>query len=228
MAAPGAGTDQQIAALQQNLRAAPDAAGYAALGAAYLQKIREIGDSGYYPRAERALALALRREPRNLDAVIGLGTLALARHDFREGLALGRRARRLAPAAFGSYPIVIDALVELGRYDEAGRVLQRLLDGKPGLPAYARASYFRELQGNLTGAIEAMRLAVSAGSATPEGTASSETSSPPGPTPAASPAPGAADIFGGGRGGQPPTLIRASCGSTNASDGHTTRSTPAS
>jgi tetratricopeptide (TPR) repeat protein len=171
VAAPGAGTDQQIAALQQNLRAAPDAAGYAALGGAYLQKVRETGDAGYYPKAEGVLALALRRDPRSVDAVIGLATLALARHDFREGLALGRRARRLAPASSGPYPLVIDALVELGRYDEAGRALQRLLDGKPGLPAYARASYFRELRGDLTGAVEAMRLAVSAGSATPEGAA---------------------------------------------------------
>ncbi|HMJ03308.1 MAG TPA: tetratricopeptide repeat protein, partial [Conexibacter sp.] len=34
---------------------------------------------------------------------------------------------------------------------------------KPGLPAYARASYFRELSGDRAGAIEAMRFAASAG-----------------------------------------------------------------
>ncbi len=168
---PGAGTDQRIAALQANVRAAPSAARYAALGAAYLQKVRETGDAGYYTRAEGVLRLALQREPRNLDAVVALGTLTLARHDFRGGLALGRRARRLAPAAYGPYPVVIDALVELGRYDEAGRALQRLVDGKPGLPAYARASYFRELHGDLAGATRIMRLAVSAGSSTPEGAA---------------------------------------------------------
>lgn len=71
------------------------------------------------------------------------------------------------PEAAGPLPVVVDALVELGRYREAGRTLQALLDRKPGLPAYARASYLRDLPG----AVQAITLAVSAGSATAEGTA---------------------------------------------------------
>jgi tetratricopeptide (TPR) repeat protein len=39
------------------------------------------------------------------------------------------------------------------------------VDRKPALASYARASYFRELHGDLAGAEEAMRLAVSAGEA---------------------------------------------------------------
>lgn len=167
----GASTDQRIAALQGTLRAGPSAAGYAALGSAYLQKVRENGDASYYRRAEGVLRLSRARDPGNLDAIIGLGTLALARHDFRGGLAFGRQARRLGPTAYSPFPVIVDALVELGRYDEAGRVLQHFVDQKPGLPAYARVSYFRELHGDLTGAIQAMRFAVSAGSATPEGAA---------------------------------------------------------
>jgi len=167
----GASTDQRIAALQRTLRAAPSPSGYAALGSAYLQKVRETGDASYYPRADGVLHLALAQDPRNVNAVVALGTLALARHDFRRGLALGRDARRIAPATYGPFPVVVDALVELGRYDEAGRVLQQFVDEKPGLAAYARASYFRELHGDLTGAARAMRFAISAGSSTPEGTA---------------------------------------------------------
>jgi len=52
--------------------------------------------------------------------VVGQGTLALARHDFREALRLGRRARRLAPEAAGPFPVLVDALVEqqkIGRYE---------------------------------------------------------------------------------------------------------------
>ncbi|WP_354697726.1 Lipopolysaccharide assembly protein B [Paraconexibacter sp. AEG42_29] len=169
--APGAGNDERIAVLQRAVRAAGTAANYAALGGAYLQHVRETGDPGFYTRAEGVLRRATARDPRNVDAVIGLGTLALARHDFAAALQYGLRARRLAPAAYGAYPVVIDALVELGRYDQAGRVLQRLVDGKPGLPAYARASYFQELHGDLPSAVATMRLAVSAGSATPEGAA---------------------------------------------------------
>ena len=67
----------------------------------------------------------------------------------------------LARAASG----VADAEIELGRYADAARDIQRLVDTKPGLAAYARASYYRELSGDLRGAIEAMRLAVAAGGA---------------------------------------------------------------
>lgn len=164
-------TDQSVAALQAQIRGGARPAPFAALGSAYLQKVRETGDASYYARAEGVLRLALRRDSRDVEAVIGMGTLALARHDFRGGLVWGRRARALVPEAAGPFPIVVDALVELGRYDEAGRALQELLDRKPGLPAYARASYFRELHGDLRGAVDAMRLAVAAGSSTPEGTA---------------------------------------------------------
>ena len=67
--------------------------------------------------------------------------------------------------------MIVDAQVELGRYAEAGRTLQRMVDLKPTLAAYARVSYFRELHGDLRGAAAAMRLAVSAGGGVPENVA---------------------------------------------------------
>ena len=140
-------------------------------GDAYLQRVRETGDASLYARAERSFDSALRRDPRNVTAVIGSGTLALARHDFREGLRLGERALALAPGTVRPYAVVVDAQVELGRYDEAERSLQRMIDLRPNLASYARVSYFRELTGDLGGAAQAMSLAVSAGSGTPENVA---------------------------------------------------------
>jgi len=46
--------------------------------------------------------------------VVGQGTLALVRHDFREALMLARRARRLAPEAVSPFPGLVDALARLG------------------------------------------------------------------------------------------------------------------
>jgi len=46
-----------------------------------------------------------------------------------------------------------------------------MVDRRPDLAAYARVSYFRELHGDLRGAVAAMQLAVSAGSGTAENTA---------------------------------------------------------
>src|SRR5215217_9563791 len=64
--------------------------------------------------------------------------------------------------------VLVDALIELGRYPEAGRVLQHMVDRKPDLAAYARVSYWRELHGDLAGARRAMVLAASAGGDTAE------------------------------------------------------------
>ena len=72
-------------------------------------------------------------------------------------------APRGAASWRGRSPVIADAQIELGRYRDAARTIQRLVDLKPGLPAYARVSYYRELHGDVHGAVRAMRFAVSAG-----------------------------------------------------------------
>ncbi|MBA3745898.1 MAG: tetratricopeptide repeat protein [Solirubrobacterales bacterium] len=67
--------------------------------------------------------------------------------------------------------MLVDAQIELGRYEAAGRSLQQMIDLRPNLASYARVSYFRELHGDLAGALEAMSLAVSAGGQAPENVA---------------------------------------------------------
>jgi hypothetical protein len=144
---------------------------YASVGSAYLQKARENGDPTYYSRAERSFDAALRRDGDNVDALLGAGTLAGIRHDFREQLKLGLEARRLLPGLVDSYPVIADAQIELGRYRAAERTIQGMLDRKPNLTSYARVSYLRELTGDLAGAVQAMRLAVSAGAGVAENVA---------------------------------------------------------
>lgn len=157
-------SDARIASLQTAIGNGTSRPGpYAALGDAYLQKARETFDPSYYTRAETALREALRREPREAGALTAMGVLANARHDFPVALRFGERARAAAPNAVKPYGVIVDALVELGRYGAAERTLQRMVDLKPNLDSYARVSYFRELHGDVSGAIEAMRLAASAG-----------------------------------------------------------------
>lgn len=158
---------------------APAAAGtggrdYAALGNTYLTRARETGDPAFYSRAERSFDLALRSHPAGVDGLVGAGTLAGFRHDFRGELRLGMDARRAAPQLARPLPVIADAEIELGRYRDAARTIQRLVDTKPGLPAYARVSYYRELHGDVVGAVRAMRFAVSAGGGA-EGSAYVET-----------------------------------------------------
>ena len=157
-------SDARIASLQMAIGDGTSRPGpYAALGDAYLQKARETFDPSYYARADTALREALRRDPREAGALTAMGVLANARHDFPAAVRFGERARTAAPNAVKPYGVIVDALVELGRFDAAEQALQRMVDLKPNLDSYARVSYFRELHGDTTGAIEAMRLAASAG-----------------------------------------------------------------
>jgi tetratricopeptide (TPR) repeat protein len=165
-------TDDQIAALQRALLVVPRRSDlWAGLAEAELQKVRETGDPSYYPRAAAALARGQALAPANAEVLTALGTLALARHDFRSALRDGLAAHRGAPFIVRSLGVLVDANVELGRYRAAGAVLQRMVDAEPNLAAYARVSYYRELHGDLSGALDAMRLAVSAGGQAPENVA---------------------------------------------------------
>ena len=143
----------------------------ASLGDLYYQRGRETADSAWNEKALKAYHAALRRDPGNAQATLGLGTLALAKHDFAGGLRYGNKALQLQPGSPRPYAVIVDAEIELGRYDDAARSLQRMVDLKPNLASYARVSYFRELHGDLEGALEAMRLAVSAGGGTAENAA---------------------------------------------------------
>ena len=137
----------------------------------FLQKVRETGDPSFYPRAGSLVQSALRIAPHDSAALTVAGTLALARHEFRQGLSLGEAALSADPSTVRPLGVIVDAQIELGHYDAAGRTLQKMLDEKPSLASYARASYYRELHGDLRGAATAMSLAVDAGGQAPENVA---------------------------------------------------------
>ena len=163
--APAAGDlDATIGALQQDLRSEPgDARGLATLGLAYIQKARISTDPSLYPKARAVLRRSFEIQPQdNFDAMVGLGTLDLARHDFQGALEWGGRAKKFNPHNAQVRGILGDAYLELGRYKEAEREFQNMIDLRPDLSSYARVSYARELRGDTSGAIQAMRLAYSA------------------------------------------------------------------
>jgi tetratricopeptide (TPR) repeat protein len=161
---PTASTTDRIDALEAQVRQSPsDPRGYADLGQAYLTRFGETEDPTFYPKAEQAFSTALRLAPDDPSAVAGMAQLQLSRHQFQRGLALAKRARRLNPSVAQVDGLIADAQIELGRYEAAAQTLQRYVGRQPELGSYARVSYFRELHGDLGGAVAAMRLAASAG-----------------------------------------------------------------
>lgn len=155
------GSVDEIAQLEMRLQRNPDDTNaYALLGQALLQQVRETGDVSLYTRAGQAFRAALERDPNQLDAIIGAGMLALALHDFNTALDRADQAWALNPLRAQALGIKVDALVELGRYDEAVATLQQMVDLRPDLASYTRVSYLRELHGEVEGAIDAMSKAV--------------------------------------------------------------------
>lgn len=160
-ASAGGSLDAAIASLESRVEAVPDDwRASAALGSAYVQQGRVTGDPSAYPLAQAALRRSLALRPTgNAGALVGLGTLAAARHDFADALRWGRRAVRAAPFDADAYGVLGDAQLELGRYRAAFASFQRMVDTRPDLASYARVSYALELRGNVAGAIDAMRAA---------------------------------------------------------------------
>ncbi|MEU4690967.1 tetratricopeptide repeat protein [Actinoplanes sp. NPDC023714] len=152
----------RIARTQQRLRDVPgDWPGWAGLGAAYLEQARITADPGLYAKAEQAAGRSLKlRRDGNSDALVVLGALANARHDF--GTARDRARQAIAANEHGAdaYGVLADALTQLGDAAGATTAVQRMLDLRPGLAAYTRASYDLELRGERAEATALMRRAL--------------------------------------------------------------------
>jgi tetratricopeptide (TPR) repeat protein len=170
--APPAGAPEgpadEIGALEAAVATNPeDASSWRQLGSAYVRQAIETGDPAFYGLAERAFAEATELAPDDPTILVGRGALALSLHQFDEAELLGQKATAALPSNADALGVLVDAQVELGQYEAAAETLQAMLDARPGLPALSRASYLRELNSDLDGAIEAMRRAVVAGTSSP-------------------------------------------------------------
>jgi tetratricopeptide (TPR) repeat protein len=152
-----------IAAYQERLHKVPgDWGTWAALGSAYLEQARAVADPSFYPKAEGALNKSLEVRAGNALALAGLGALANARHDFTGARTLARQALAADAYSDTAYGVLADAETQLGHPAEATAAVQHMLDLKPGLASYTRASYDLEQRGRRTDAIELMRRALAA------------------------------------------------------------------
>ena len=158
----------RVAELQRRLGATPDdSALLAQLGIAYLGRTRETADPSFYTKADQALQRSQSLDGANPLTMTGLGLLAQARHDFTGALEWARQVQVIDPGSREALGIIVDALVELGRYDEAAASAQEMVDRRPSLASLARVSLLRELNGDVADAITAMTQAAIAGGGGP-------------------------------------------------------------
>ena len=158
-------TKEAIEGLLAKLRAKPDdQKSRLLLAQAYMQEGRITGNHPYYDGAAmELLEQVLKAEPENFEALCCKSSLCLTQHHFAQGLGLAEQAVKLNPNSGFVYGLLTDANVEMGHYDEAVKMADKMNALRPDLPAYARVSYLREIYGDMPGAIQAMDMAVKAG-----------------------------------------------------------------
>jgi tetratricopeptide (TPR) repeat protein len=157
-------TDIEISRLQQQIRSGRNLQlGLEQLGWAFVTKARESFDPGFYKLAEQCAGSIEKRNPKSQEAMLLRAHVLQNLHRFKESETLARRLVQQRGLSF-DYGLLGDALMEQGKLKDAVEAYQRMMNLKPDLRAYARAAHMRWLKGDLTGAIEAMQLAVGAAS----------------------------------------------------------------
>jgi len=164
----GSSSSSVVRRLEVRVEQSADARSLALLGLGYQQLARETGDASWLGRSGQALRRA-RGEQRDDPLVLSASAqLAVTQHRFREGARMARRALALDPGDTLSLAALGDALVAIGRHREAFRTYDRLAARGPSVGAYARVATARQLLGRPAAALDAMELALEAGSGIPE------------------------------------------------------------
>ncbi len=139
----------------------------------FIQEARVTGEHPhYYPAALQMLdeMLGMPFDEKNIHendlkfrALSDKASVQLSLHDFAAAKETGELAVAMNPYNAFIYGVLVDANVELGNYEEAVKMADKMVSIRPDLRSYSRVSYLREIHGDMPGAIEAMTMAVKAG-----------------------------------------------------------------
>lgn len=157
--------DNAVLAINAN---STDLASYLKIAEVFIQEGRITGLYGYNNEsALKVLNYVIDHEDVTDDSKFqGLSlkaTVLLSQHQFKDALNVGNKALAINSYNAGIYGVMVDANVELGNYTEAVAMSDKMISIRPDLRSYSRISYLRQIHGENEGAIEAMKMAISAG-----------------------------------------------------------------
>jgi len=156
--------DREIKWLQNEARANSERADtMKRLGWAFVAKARLSYDPGYYKLSEQCALCVRSKNDDDPDALLLQGHILQSLHKFKDGEPIARKLVMIRNEAF-DYGLLGDVLMEQGRLQEAVGAYQKMIDLRPDLQSYTRVAHMRWLKGDLDGAIEVMRMAVTSGS----------------------------------------------------------------
>jgi tetratricopeptide (TPR) repeat protein len=140
----------------------------AALASAFIQKMRETTDFVYLNRAAALVDKILAANPANYDGIRLSAEIETHRHNFPRAAELATRLLERNPSDAGAMGLLGDSLMEMGRYESAGKVYERMVAISPDLAGYNRIAWHRFVTGDRRKSVDWMATAVQAGSPTPE------------------------------------------------------------
>jgi tetratricopeptide (TPR) repeat protein len=165
----GMNADQRIAFFEKSLKEAPgDLSVEAGLASAFIQKMRETTDFAYLNRASTIVDKMLAADPTSYDGIRLSAEIETHRHNFPRSAELAATLLERNPGDAGALGMLGDSLMELGRYDDAGKAYEQMLALGPNLASYNRIAYHRFVTGDAEQALDWMATAIAAGSPTPE------------------------------------------------------------
>lgn len=136
-----------------------------------IMEARATGNFAYYDAAAmKYIDKVLKTEPHHFEALTLKALIQMSQHHFSEGLITAQTAAADHPYNAFVQGVLVDGYVETGKYDSAVAAAEKMMSIRPDLRSYARASYLREIYGDIAGAIEAMQLAIQAGAPGDEAT----------------------------------------------------------
>lgn len=139
-----------------------DSLSYNRLTSLYLERLRLTGDAADVSRAELAATKGIEAAPKSYASVTAMAQVRLAQHDFNGALVLIDQADALKKDVPETLALRGDALMALGRYDEAGAAYRAYLDQSPSFSAFSRQAVFAETYGNVDLAVQFWQAAIDA------------------------------------------------------------------
>ena len=153
--------DEAIRSLQTKAETLPiEPESWVLVGQGWVRKARLTADPGFFINVDACVDAALALSPQNR-AALQLRSLALM-NDHRFGAArdVADAVLRDEPTDAVTLGVMSDALLELGRFDEAAATTQRMVDALPNMSSYSRAAYLRWLEGDTSTAKTFIRFAL--------------------------------------------------------------------
>jgi len=157
--------EEQVTFWQARVDANPtDYMSRASLGSSMLALAKTTGDLELYEAAEAVFTEALGQNPKHPGSLLGLGAARGAQHDFATQLELAERVYADHPENSSAYVTIADARFELGQYDAAAAIYEKVAAQERSAAMVSRLAKAAWYLGERDAAVELSREAISASS----------------------------------------------------------------